>query len=515
MPVWVGKFDGMDKFVEICTGAGLRRQSENKFLLRKEFILNIILLLTINFLIKPFYLFGVDLHIQNIVGTDTFGMYKVLFNIAFLLQFVHEPGIQSYNSQNIAKHPDQLGFHLPRILGLKAILGIVYFVLAIGYFLFSPYDLSLLPLMIVITINLFLSTLFLYLRTNIASIGKYRVDSLLSSLDKLLMLIILGFLSWVPPFRDNFEIMWLAYGQLAAFTIACFVAAFILYRHLGKLTIHFSLDYAKKLIRWSLPYALILLSMSAYTRMDSIMLERILDDGGLQSGIYEYGYRFLDAFNMVGYLFAALLLPMYASNIGNNKTINELIDIGLRIMVMVTFIGSAAAITYRDEIMAWAHGDATPYYGEILLYLMLSFIVYSIAYIFGSFIVATGKLRNFNILLFFGVVLNFGLNMYFIPNELALGAAKATVITQTAMTLGQIFLVYRLIKVKISIRLLLSIVVFGLLCALIFGSIYAYLSMGWVYRALTSISFALLLALLIRLVDLKNIIGLVSRKNPT
>ena len=483
--------------------------------MKKEFILNIILLLAINFLIKPFYLFGVDLHIQNIVGTDTYGMYKVLFNIAFLLQFVHEPGIQSFNSQNIAKNPEKLDFHLPRILGLKVILGIVYFVLAIGYFLVNPYDHSLLPLMIVITINLFLSTLFLFLRTNIASIGKYRTDSILSSLDKLLMLIILGTLSWASPFRENFEIIWLAYGQFAAFFISCVVALFILGRHLGKISFNFSWDYSKKLLRWSLPYALILLSMSAYTRLDSIMLERILDDGGMQSGIYEYGYRFLDAFNMVGYLFAALLLPMYASNIKNSKTINELIDIGLRFMVVITFVGAAAGITYRNEIMKWAHSEATLYYGDILMYLMLSFIVLSIAYIFGSLIMASNRLRNLNYILLGGVVINFALNMYLIPREQALGAAKATLVTQTLMTIGQIFLVYKMIKLKINARLLLSIIVFGLLCALIFGSIYAYINVGWVYRALLSISFALILALLIRLVDIKNLTGLLKRRNPT
>lgn len=442
-------------------------------------------------------------------------MYKVLFNIAFLLQFIHEPGIQAYNAQNIAKNRDQLGFHLPRILGLKLILGVIYFVVALSYFLLNPYDQSLLPLMIVITINLFLSTLFLFLRTNIASIGKYRTDSLLSSMDKLLMLIILGVLSWVSPFRENFEIIWLAYGQLAAFLISCIVALLILYKHLGKLSINFSWDYAKKLMRWSLPYALILLSMSAYTRMDSIMIERILNDDGMQSGIYEYGYRFLDAFNMVGYLFAALLLPMYASNLNNIKVINELIDIGLRLMVLVTFVGSAAAITYRNEIMKWAHSDATPYYGEIMIYLMLSFIVLSIAYIFGSLIMASNKLRNLNVLLIIGVILNFGLNMYFIPQEQALGAAKATLITQTLMAIGQIIIVYQIAKVKISFRLLLSIVVFGLLCALIFGSIYAYISIGWVYRAALSISFSMLLALLLGLVDLKNITSLITRKNPT
>jgi len=483
--------------------------------LKKEFILNIILLLSINFLIKPFYLFGVDLHIQNIVGTDTYGMYKVLFNIAFLLQFIHEPGIQAYNSQNIAKNPDQLGFHLPRILGLKVILGVIYFGITLCYFLLNPYDHSLLPLMIIITINLFLSTLFLFLRTNIASIGKYRTDSLLSSLDKLLMLVILGVLSWISPFRENFEIIWLAYGQFAAFLISCIVAFLILYKHLGKLNISFSWDYAKRLLKWSLPYALILLSMSAYTRMDSIMIERILDDGGLESGIYEYGYRFLDAFNMVGYLFAALLLPMYASNLKNSKIINELIDIGLRLMVVITFIGAAAAITYRNEIMTWSNSQATPYYGEIMIYLMLSFIVLSIAYIFGSLLMASNRLRNLNILLVFGVILNFCLNMYFIPTENALGAAKATLITQTIMAIGQIILVYNLIKVKITFRLLLSIIVFGLLCALIFGSIYAYLLIGWVFRAVLSISFTIIFALVLRLVDLKNITSLISRKNPT
>ena len=249
--------------------------------------------------------------------------------------------------------------------------------------------------------------------------------------------------------------------------------------------------------------------------MDSIMIERILDDGGYESGIYEYGYRFLDAFNMVGYLFAALLLPMYASNYKDNRIINELIDIGLRFMVLITFVGATAAITYRNEIMSWAHSEATPYYGEIMIYLMLSFIFLSIAYIFGSLIVASNKLKNLNILLLGGVVLNFLLNMYLIPNDHALGAAKATFITQALMSIGQIVLVYQLINVKISSRLLLSIAVFGLLCALIFGSIYAYIPFGWVYKAILSISFMMIAALLLKLVDLKMLTSLINRKKPT
>ena len=483
--------------------------------MKKEFLINIIFLLGINLLIKPLYLFGVDLHIQNIVGVDTYGMYKVLFNIAFLMQFIHEPGIQSYNSQNIAKNPDQLGFHLPRILGLKVILGIVYFGLAIGYFALKGFDPSLRPLMMVVTANLFLSTLFIYLRTNIAGIGKYRIDSLLSTIDKLLMLIILGVLSWVSPFRENFQIIWLAYGQMAAFGISCVVALAILFKHLGSINISFSWDYTKKLLKWSAPYALILLAMSAYTRMDSIMLEHILDDGGVESGIYEYSYRFLDALNMIGYLFAGLLLPMYAANIKKLSIIEDLVDVGIRLMVFITFVGAATAITYRDEIMKWAHSEATPYYSEILTYLMLSFIPLSIAYIFGSLLLANNSLKKINILLVVGVFINFGLNYYLIPQEQALGAAKATLVTQSLMTLGQIFLAINILKLKIHPQLLFIVLGFGLFCVLIFGSIYVYIPMDWTFRAILSICFSFVFALILRLIDVKALKELVSKKNPT
>jgi O-antigen/teichoic acid export membrane protein len=302
---------------------------------------------------------------------------------------------------------------------------------------------------------------------------------------------------------------------MAAFGISCLIALGILFKHLGNVEISFSWNYTKKLLRWSAPYALVLLTMSAYTRMDSIMLEHILDDGGRESGIYEYGYRFLDALNMVGYLFAALLLPMYASNIKDNKIIKDLVDVGLRLMVLITFIGAAAMITYRHEIMQWAHADATSYYSDIMLYLMLSFIPLSIAYIFGSLLLANNSLKKINILLLIGVFINFGLNYYLIPQQQALGAAKATLATQLLMTLGQIFLVVNILKLKLHPKLLFNVTGFGLFCILIFGSIYVYLPMNWLIRAAISICFSLLAALTIKLVDIRMIIDLVLKKSST
>ncbi|MEZ4982583.1 MAG: hypothetical protein R2769_13570 [Saprospiraceae bacterium] len=52
----------------------------------------------------------------------------------------------------------------------------------------------------------------------------------------------------------------------------------------------------------SLPFALVILLMSLYTRMDVIMIENMLEDGKYQAGVYGAGYRLLDASNMIGYL---------------------------------------------------------------------------------------------------------------------------------------------------------------------------------------------------------------------
>lgn len=481
--------------------------------MKKEFLLNIVLLLTINLLVKPLYLFGVDAHIQNIVGPETYGVYFALFNMVFLFQFIIEPGIQSFNSRNIAQRPEKLGYHLPRILGIKMVLFVVFMLaIIVGHYLWGYAD-GLLKLTMLLGVNLFLSTSYIYLRTNIAAIGKYRLDSFLSALDKLLMLIILGYLSWVPPYCEQFEITWLVYGQMAAFAISCLVALFILRAHLGMLSLIVSWEYFKQLIRWSFPFVLILLFMSIYNKIDGIMLERMLGDNGLEAGIYAAGYRFVDAMNMLGYLIAALLLPMYSSNLKNQIVITDLLHTGLKVMTVCAIIGALTFVFFGPDILPYVYEEANEYYAAVLSLLMMSFVGVSIAYLFGTLLVASDHLKSFNILLAISVLLNIGLNLYLVPSEKAAGAALATVITQLTVMLGQIFLVYKYTEVIFRPQIYLQVVGFALLCGLLFQGI-SYLDLHWLYRAGLCIFISLVLSLVLRLFDPREFIAIL-KKRPT
>ncbi len=470
------------------------------------------MLLSINFLVKPLYLFGVDAHIQNLVGPETYGVYFALFNMVFLFQFVIEPGILSYNSRNIAIHPDQLGFHLPRILGIKMVLFVVFLIVVALGFLIWGYSVDLLHLTFIIAINLFLSTTYIYLRSNIAAVGKYRIDSFLSALDKLLMLIILGALSWMPVFQEQFTILWMVYGQLVAYTIACMVALWILRKHLGVLTLTFSLDYFRKLLSWSFPFILILLFMSIYNKMDGIMLERMLPDHGHQAGIYAAGYRFVDALNMIGYMMAALLLPMYSSNLKNKEILSDLLYTGLKIMIVCAVVAASTFIYYGSDILPMIYTEADTYYAEVLSYLMLSFVGVSIAYLYGTLLVSNDNLKIFNILLFVSVLINLSLNLYLIPILEAKGAAIATVITQIFVLIGQVVLVHRYTEVRFRWKTYGQVLGFGFFCVLIFHSVHKIDSLHWISSLVLSICVSLFLALVIKLIDIRAVLAMVKKR---
>ena len=480
--------------------------------MKREFLINISLLLVINILVKPLYLIGVDAHIQNLVGPETYGVYFALFNLVFMMQVIIEPGIQSYNSKTIAQNPDSLGHHLPNILGIKSVLLVLFIGAVVAAFYLSGYSSDLLQLTIILAVNLFLSTTYIFLRTNIAAIGKYRWDSFLSALDKVLMLIILGTLSWLPSLRDQFTIMWLVYGQLAAYLISCAVAFTILLRHLGSLRLAISWSYFRTLIKASYPFILILLFMSLYNKMDGLMLERMLGDNGLEAGIYAAGYRLVDALNMLGYLMAGLLLPMYSSNVDNAGLIADLLYTGLRVMTVCAILGACVFIFFGADILPLIYDDTTPYYAEVLTVLMLSFVGVSVAYLYGTLLVAKGKLLHLNILLFTSVIINLLLNYYLIPIHYAVGAATATVITQGLVMLGQILIVHTVVQVPVQWLAYGKACLFAITAILVFYATAQLSHWHWISQVLAALCLCTVAAFITKLIDIKALLGLVKNR---
>ncbi len=472
--------------------------------MNREFLINILFLVSINLLIKPFFIFGIDRTVQNTVGTDTYGMYFTLLNLTYLLQIFNDFGIHSFNNRNIARHGQLLEKYLPNVLVLKCFLSFVFIGLVFFVAMINGYQ-EWYHLLFFITINQLLISLIMYLRSNVSGLAMYRTDSILSAMDKLLMVIFCGILLWCPPFADQFTIEYFAYGQTLALVITSIVAFSIVYRRINKLRFRFNPAFLMLILRESYPYALVVFLMMIYTRIDAIMIEQLLPDGAFQAGVYASAFRLLDAGNMVGFLFAGLLLPMFARMIKAGKAIKQL----LRFSVLFIWGGAisvaVATIFYSTPIMELLYTEATPYWGLILQYLMISFIAISGIHIFGTLMTAEGALMKLNLIFFIGVILNVLLNFILIPSLNAEGAALATVITQSFVLLAEIRLVLRTFELKIDYRGIAQVAFYAVSFTILSILIQRYSSLDWIINYLGTIMLGLLLAVGFRLIDLRGL----------
>ena len=470
--------------------------------MNKEFLSNLFLILGLNLLIKPIYVLLIDTEVQNRVGPEVFGVYFALFNFSFLLQFLLDFGIQNYNSQYIASDRKRFTTEFSSILGSKVILTVMfYFILIVG-FLVLGFPLESFRLLLLIGVQIILLSFLLFIRGNISALGYYRIDSVFSALDKLLLVFILGWLLYFSANKSFFTIDHFLYAQIVALGITLVFAYIYLRYKKGTLRIKISFPYLFLLVKKSLPFAIVLLLMNLYTRMDGVMLERLLDDNGMQAGIYAAGYRIMDALNMIGFLFATLLLPMFA-HIKVTSEQNDLAITSLSLLTVVVGLASLSGIFYSYDIMHWLYIDANDYYARVFSILMFCFTAISIAYIFGSMITAKGNLRKLNIIYGLGIIINWSLNLFLIPRYFALGAAWSTLATQVIVLIGLVFISVQDLNWKIKLNTVINLIVYLTSSATIFYLIQSFLEWPWVIEMSFSVLLGILVSFLLGIVRLQ------------
>ncbi|MBL7818690.1 MAG: oligosaccharide flippase family protein [Saprospiraceae bacterium] len=480
--------------------------------MNKEFFKNALFLVAINLLIKPLYIFGIDRTVQNRVGEELYGNYAALFSFAFLLQIINDFGIQNFNSREIAQNRQLLTRYLSGILSLKLFLALVYILLllvvawAVGY---GRHDYFLIFSLGFYNILLSLSA---YLRSNVASLGLYRMNSFLSVFDRLLILFICPILLFAEPFKSSFNIEWFVHVQNLTLIISILASFVVSYRHVQWFRIQFNRPFWVYILRGAMPYALAIFLMTIYTRTDMVMLERMLPDGDKQAGIYASAYRLLDAVNVLGLLFAGLLLPMFSRQLKENQSVTPLLRFSFQLIMVAAIICAGTVWFFRTDIMQLLYHEATPYSGDVLGILMFSFVAVSGTFIYSTLIGAAGSVERMNRTFIVAFLLNIVFNVFLIPHFKALGAAFSTFCTQFFVLFSLVYLSKKVVpstKEADGLRWGLTIVAFAA-AVLIMSFVIKKLSFTpyWLVNMCVAIFMSLVLAGLMDFLNPKKIADL-------
>ena len=474
---------------------------------QKDFVFNLCLLIFLNLLVKPFWMLGVDVGVQNSVGAESYGIYFSIFNFTMLFNMVLDMGTTNFNNRNIARNTQLLDKHLSSYIILRLLLGVAYFVVIYAVALLIGYRGIQLKLLFWIALNQFLSAFLLYLRSNISALLMFKTDSVISVTDRLLMILFCGLLLWGNVTEKPFQIEWFVWCQTAAYLITIAIALTIVLRKASLRRLNWNTAFFLVIIKKSLPYALITLLMASYYRIDSVLLERLLprDIAATQAGIYATAFRLLDALVMIAYLFSVILLPLFSKMLKQKENVVPVVRTSFSFLFLFSVSAVVILYVYREPIIRLFYPDVVESSVAVFRLIIFGLIPISMNYLFGTLLTANGSMKQLNITAAIGIAINVTVNLLLIPRMLACGSAVASFCTQFTVSVLQFILAWRIIGFPLSslpwLRCLIFLAVLIPVAAL--APTVLHLSVVWQLILLTC--FALALGFATGLLNLKEV----------
>lgn len=443
--------------------------------MQKKFVGSLALLLFVNLLIKPVWIFGIDLEVQNQVGAEAYGLYAAMLSFVMIFNIVLDLGLAHYSNREIAQDPKTLARHFSELFLLKLSLGLFYFILAMGLGFFMGYWQQAKSVLLWLSLAQIFSSALFFLRSHLAGLHLFKWDAFFSVLDKTLMIFLAGYFLYF--YTGGIDIELFAMLQAFSFGLSALLATALILWKVPYFKPHIRLGKFKARLGSSLPYALLIFLMALYTRVDSVMLQQLV--GEAETGIYAQAFRLLDALNQPAYLFSVLLLPMFSTLFAQKESVSDLARLSF-VLIYVMSLSIALASFFESEALMQTlyieHGERS---AQLLRYLIFSSLAFGTTYVFGTMLTAKGSLALLNRIALSGFILNIILNALLIPDYGAQGAAIATLSTQGLSAAAQAYFSFRLARIQWGLPFLWRLLAYTVQAILIAYMIHQFLEWTW------------------------------------
>ncbi len=351
--------------------------------------------------------------------------------------------------------------YISEIIPIKIILSFLYIFICLGVAALIGFDTEQIRLLVFLLINQCLISFILFFRSNLSGLHHFAADSLLSILDRLLMIVLVSFLLWNSLFTKHLSIEMFVYFQTIAYLITLLIVFLKVNNYIEKIKLQFKARYITRILSQSLPFAIFVLLVSVYNRVDAILLERILPDGKYEAGMYAQSFRFMDAFQMIGFLFAGLLFPIFSKMLKKKEDVRPLVQLSFSIIILPSIVAAILSFFYYHPIMKILYYE----YSEknILFPLMIAYIGFSANYIFSTLLSSNGNLRELISLSLIALAINLILNIIFIPFFKSQGAAITCAVTQITAAVFQIVYSKNRIGISLDKTLIYKLLIFTIM----------------------------------------------------
>lgn len=435
----------------------------------RPFYRSLSLLIGLNLLVKPLWIFGIDRPVQNIVGQEAYGAYFALFNLTLILNILLDLGITPFLNRSVAAHPEEGPALFLRALRGKLLLtifyGVVVTVIALATGIRDIFLLSSLILLQVMTgFNMFF-------RGYLSASQLFTSDAVVSVTDKFMVIVMAGALLVFPNIWGGITIDRFVWIQILALVFSVGLSLVLLLMQGRKVRIPDAGPIDRALFMDTLPYAVNIFLMGVLARSDGYLLERLHQDGPREAGIYAMGFRLLDSFNMVGFLFAGFLLPYIARRWADRQEVTKVMLICRHFLLFTGTMAVAFVAAKSEWTTRLLYHDGSAYPAEVIVLSLACLPFLSITHVHGTLLTAVQEIRLFLRISWVFALASIVLNLVFIRHYGALGCALVALFTQATYAFTILVASQRRTGVTVHARSLLVVLACGIAmyAAMIFG----------------------------------------------
>ncbi len=448
-----------------CDGSGPYLYPPNHCRIKNLFA-NISLVVFLNLLIKPAWLLTENL-VQNAVGHGDWGIYSALYSLGFLFLAVADLGINQFTTKTLASEPEKATTHFPNLLTTKGILTTIYpfVMIGLGWMLgYRGRELYFLATLSLIHGVLQISAFF---RANYQAMQRFKTDGLLSVADRIVSLILVGFL-----FLTQVDISRFIHARLIGTVLTMVIFYVAISQVYGWLKPRFQWPMIKKLLKLSLPFAMVSILYSVHDKVDQVMLERLYSKE--ETGLYVGAYRWLDAFTMYLWTVLPIFFARFAYFIKDNTEKEKLLHFG-QVICALPLIFVSVWVFFHGKNLLFLFSDSTDAQlttmFSCLQILFIAAFLNSFFAIFSTFLTSTGYEKIINRIVAVSIGLNIILNFIFIPKYGAIASAWTTVLSYAFMDIAYLLYLEWYVPIRVPYGQMARILLASGILALAFWSL--------------------------------------------
>lgn len=373
--------------------------------------------------------------IARVLGADSLGQLIFAGSIVGIANVFSDFGLSLYLVKTLSQNLSEETAVLDSIVGVRYLSASLALFLASGYVFLTINDDTILKLVV---ISLVASLLGVYPGI-VFSLYRVREKMIYESFVRIATAVIysLGGLAIIKLGYGVLEITaWALILALPATIYAWFLAKKIDYQ----LKINFNFREIRKILIKALPFGSLVVLVTIYFRVDSVMIEHIL--GTKQVGLYGSAYRVMEMMLILPGILSGAFLPWIARIIKDDKEkVLVVVRRSIRILWSLAVPLSIGLLFFSEKGLFLIFGSKFTEAGPVLIILGFTLIPL-FASAMTSMIITSSDKPQVNTSIAAGmVVLNIGLNLILIPALGIIGAGWSTLATETlGLVAGTIYI---------------------------------------------------------------------------